>query len=63
MIDIPFKLTDPNKYLRFQAWVLEREGQLVPFAVPNNMMTGSQLRQENADFERLHKLNKLATAE
>jgi hypothetical protein len=41
---------------------LELEGQLVPFAVPNQMMTGSQLRQETEEFERLRKLNKIALA-
>ena len=41
---------------------MELEGQLVPFAVPNQMMTGSQLRQETEEFERLRKLNKIALA-
>jgi hypothetical protein len=26
VIDIPFKVTDARKYLRFQSWVLEKEG-------------------------------------
>jgi len=60
VIDIPFKETDPKKFLRFKAWILESEGQLVPFDVPNNMMTGSQMKLENQEFERLYKLNKLA---
>lgn len=51
---------DARKYLRFQSWVLEKEGQLVPFEVPNNMMTGSQMREEGAEFEKLYRLNKLA---
>jgi hypothetical protein len=33
---------------------------LVPFDVPNNMMTGSKMKEENSEFEKLHKLNKLA---
>jgi hypothetical protein len=53
-------MSDPRKFTRFQAFVLEREYQLVYFEVPNNMMTGSQLRQESQEFERLFKLNKLA---
>ena len=56
MIDVPFKL-DERKFLRFKAYMLEKEGQLVPFDVPNNMMTGSQLRQEKEEFEKLIKLN------
>jgi hypothetical protein len=32
----------------------------VPFEVPNNMMTGSQMREEGAEFEKLYRLNKLA---
>ena len=60
VIDIPFKAVDARKYLRFQSWVLEKEGQLVPFEVPNNMMTGSQMREEGAEFEKLYRLNKLA---
>lgn len=46
--------------LRFQSYVLEKECQLVYFHVPNNMMTGSQIRLENQEFEKLFKLNKLA---
>lgn len=45
--------------LRFQSYVLEKEGQLVYFQVPNNMMKGSQLREESQEFEKLFKLNKL----
>ena len=60
MIEIPFRLSDPNKMLRFQSYVLEKECQLVYFHVPNNMMTGSQIRLENQEFEKLFKLNKLA---
>ncbi|TNV81789.1 hypothetical protein FGO68_gene12465 [Halteria grandinella] len=59
-IDIPFRYSDPGKFLRFQAYILEKEGQLVYFDVPNNMMTGSQMRVENQEFEKLHKLHKLA---
>lgn len=61
-IDIPFRTSDPGRFLRFKAYLLELEGQLVPFAVPNQMMTGSQLRQETEEFERLRKLNKIALA-
>ena len=32
----------------------------MPFEVPNNMMTGSQMREEGAEFEKLYRLNKLA---
>ena len=59
VIDIPFRVSDPNRFLRFQAYVLEKECQLVSFDVPNNMMTGSMLRVENAEFDKLYKLNKM----
>jgi hypothetical protein len=39
-IELPFK-SDYKKVLRFKAYVLEKEGQLVTFDVPNNMMKGS----------------------
>ena len=32
----------------------------MPFDVPNNMMTGSVMKVENAEFEKLFKINKLA---
>jgi len=32
--------------LRFKSFVLEKEGQLVYFNVPNNMMKGSQIKEE-----------------
>jgi hypothetical protein len=53
-IEIPFRYSDPNKYTRFQAYVLERESQLVYFDVPNNMMTGSQLKRESQEFDTLY---------
>ena len=57
VIDVPFK-ADPRKMLRFKAYALEKDCQLVPFDVPNNMMTGSQLLQEKREFEHLLHLNK-----
>ena len=60
VIEIPFRVSDPGKFLRFQSYVLDKEGQLVTFDVPNNMMTGSQIRLENLEFDRLFKLNKRA---
>jgi hypothetical protein len=60
IIDIPFRYSDPGKFLRFQAYVLEKEGQLVYFDVPNNMMTGSKMREENLEFAKLHELDKRA---
>ena len=35
---------------RFEAFWLEEQGQLIVFDVPNNMMTGSQLRKEKDEF-------------
>lgn len=46
--------------LRFKAYVLDKNGQIVPFDVPNNMMKGSQLKEENELFDKLHKLNEFA---
>lgn len=60
VIDIPFRHSDPGKMLRFQSYVLEKEGQLVTFDVPNNMMTGSQIKHENIEFDKLKRLNKIA---
>jgi len=37
--------------------MLEKQGQMVTFPVPNNMMTGSQLKQEAYEFDRYMKLN------
>eukprot|EP00347_Sterkiella_histriomuscorum_P003294 403364837 len=59
LIDIPFKTTDPKRYLRFKAYCLDIDGQLVTFDVPNNMMTGSQLKIERQEFDKLIKLNKM----
>eukprot|EP00347_Sterkiella_histriomuscorum_P000370 403376125 len=59
LIDIPFKTTDSKRYLRFKAYCLDIDGQLVTFDVPNNMMTGSQLKLERQEFDKLIKLNKM----
>ena len=46
--------------LRFYAYILEKDGQIVPFDVPNNMMTGSVIKEERIEFEKLIKINEYA---
>ena len=41
---------DLVKSKRFEAFWLEEQGQLIVFDIPNNMMTGSQLRKEKEEF-------------
>ena len=39
--------------LRFEAHYLEDQGQIIVFDIPNNMMTGSMMRKERDEFNRL----------
>jgi hypothetical protein len=48
----PFK-NDFGKMMRLEAYFLEEKGQYIVFDVPNNMMTGSQLRKEKEEFKKL----------
>ena len=41
---------EPDKARRFEAFYLEQQGHIIQFDVPNQMMKGSQLRQEKEDF-------------
>ena len=49
---LPFK-EDKDKVLRFQAHYMEDQGQIIVFDIPNNMMTGSQMRKEREEFNAL----------
>ena len=44
--------------LRFRAHYLEDLGQIIVFDIPNNMMTGSQMRKERDEFNQLLKRHK-----
>lgn len=49
---VPFE-ADEDKLKRFEAHYLEDQGQLIVFDVPNNMMTGSQMRKERDEFNQI----------
>lgn len=49
---VPFA-ADSDKLKRFEAHYLENQGQLIVFDVPNNMMTGSQMRREREEFNKI----------
>ena len=44
---------DKDKLLRFEAHYLEDQGQIIVFDIPNNMMTGSQMRKEREEFNQV----------
>jgi len=50
------------KVLRFEAHYLEDQGQIIVFDIPNNMMTGSMMRKERDEFNKvLAKFKELQT--
>ena len=49
---VPFK-DNKDKLLRFEAHYLEDQGQIIVFDIPNNMMTGSMMRKERDEFNKV----------
>lgn len=54
---VPFK-HDRDMLLRFRAHYMEDLGQIIVFDIPNNMMTGSQMRKEREQFNEILKKHK-----
>ena len=53
MIKLVHFAKDNDKLLRFEAHYLEKQGQIIVFDIPNNMMTGSQMRKEREEFNEV----------
>ena len=55
MVDLipPTTLAMGDKMRRLSAHFKESEGQVIVFDVPNHMMTGTQMRKEREEFDKI----------